>query len=243
MKELIHIYGKHTVADALKQRPESVVRVYARTRYIDDPAFTKHLAKVETVLIQDDRELPKEIGRDAVHQGLVAVIDIEKLLIPVKEFMRTLDPTQAKGIVLLGEIQDPHNVGAVIRSAAAFGIGAVLIPRHRQAPVTATVAKVSAGAVFKIPLIEVTNVNTTLRQLKEKGYWIYGLDMEGDTSVYTEDFTRPSVLVIGNEGKGIREKTHDLCDSILTIPITATVESLNASVSAAVTMAFWRSKQ
>jgi 23S rRNA (guanosine2251-2'-O)-methyltransferase len=142
----------------------------------------------------------------------------------------------------LGEVQDPHNVGAVVRSAAAFGLRGVLIPKHRQAGVTGTVVKVSAGMAFKIPLVEVANANRTIEDLKKMGFFIYGLDGEGDVALPLEDFSKPSVFVLGNEGEGMREKTKEHCDSILSIPIHGRAESLNASASAAVVFYAWSSQ-
>ena len=136
-------------------------------------------------------------------------------------------------------MQDPHNVGAVIRSAAAFGLAGVLIPPHNQAPVTGTVVKVSAGMTFKIPMVSISNVNTTLRDLQASGFWVYGLDGDGSTSTVTEKFTRPSVFVLGNEGSGIREKTKEVCDDILSIPIHPQCESLNAAAATAIALASW----
>ena len=142
-------------------------------------------------------------------------------------------------LLVLGEVQDPHNVGAVIRSAAAFGFAGVLIPPHNQAPVNGTVVKVSAGMAFRIPLVTIPNVNTVLRDLKEDGFWVYGLEGEGTTKTTTEKYTRPTVFVLGNEGSGLREKTKELCDELLSIPIHPRCESLNAAAATAVVMAGW----
>jgi 23S rRNA (guanosine2251-2'-O)-methyltransferase len=136
-------------------------------------------------------------------------------------------------------VQDPHNVGAVIRSAAGFGLTSVLIPKHRQAGVTGTVVKVSAGMAFKIPLVEVANVNRAIEDLKEIGFFVYGLDGGGDSALTTEKFTKASVFVLGNEGEGMRQKTREHCDIILSIPTHARCESLNASASAAVVFYAW----
>ena len=140
---------------------------------------------------------------------------------------------------MLDELQDPHNVGAIIRSAAAFGATGVLLPEHNQAPVTGTVIKTSAGMVFRIPLVKIGNVNQTLRLLKEKGYWVYGLAMDGSSNLQKTTFDTPVVFVIGNEGEGIRQKTLELCDIKITIPMNPRCESLNAAVAASVVLYEW----
>ncbi len=118
-----------------------------------------------------------------------------------------------------------------------------MIPEYRQAPVTGAVVKVSAGMAFALPLISIVNTNTVLRDLKNKGFWVYGLSGKGDTKITDERFTKPSVFVLGNEERGIREKTEELCDFRLSIPIEKKVESLNVAASAAVTFYAWKSQR
>lgn len=237
--QLTYIYGTHAVTEALRKRPDVVHIVYVREDAIHDAKFAALARKAGEVRPIDESKLPGGISNDAVHQGLVAAIDTDKLLIPWKTFKSSLKPTSADALVMLGEVQDPHNVGAIIRSAAAFGAGAVLIPEHRQAPVTGTVIKVSAGMAFALPLVSVGNVNAALRDLKDAGYWVYGLASDGDTSLPEETFDKPSVFVVGNEGAGMRAKTREHCDTVLTIPMHPRAESLNASVSAAVVLYAW----
>lgn len=182
------------------------------------------------------------VGKDMVHQGVIFTIDPSSLLISLDEFLSTLDMKKNPAIAILGEVQDPHNVGAIIRSAAAFGFSGVLMPEHNQAGVTGTVVKTSAGMAFRIPLVTIGNVNHTLKVLKEKGFWIYGLAMDGTSKLGTDSFDAPIAFVIGNEGAGIREKTLESCDMTLSIPMHARTESLNAAVSAAVVFYEWSKK-
>jgi 23S rRNA (guanosine2251-2'-O)-methyltransferase len=121
-------------------------------------------------------------------------------------------------------------------------ISAVLIPEHRQVQVNGTVIKTSAGMAFKIPLVSIGNVNQTIKDLKDRGCWVYGLDSEAEVSVKDEGFERASVFILGNEGAGIREKTAEHCDILLKIPMKEGVESLNASVAAGVMFYAWRNK-
>lgn len=233
------IYGKHAVKEALRRRPDAIVTLYVAHEY--DDSETRTLARQAGVTIEpiQGKKLPGGLSDDTVHQGIIARLISARLLVPYKEFIASLPISPNTCLVVLGELQDPHNVGAVIRSAAAFGISGVLIPEHRQAPLTGTVIKVSAGAAFAVPLVQIGNVNTTLRDLQERGFWVYGLASEGEQSLYTESFTQPTTFVLGNEGDGLREKTRAACDQLLHIPMHPRAESLNASVSAAVVFAEW----
>jgi 23S rRNA (guanosine2251-2'-O)-methyltransferase len=234
----IWIYGRHAVLEALTFRPDVVSEVFLR----NDVQFSVPktlIATVKQVSIFDESKVPKAVDRHAVHQGFIAKIDRQKLMVQFEDFVHTLDVHKDTALLLLGEIQDPHNVGAVVRSAAAFGLRGVLIPKHRQAGVTGTVVKVSAGMAFRIPLVEIANVNRSIEDLKKIGFWIYGLDGEGDTTLPAEDFRKPSVFVLGNEGEGMREKTKEHCDRIISIPIHKNCESLNAAASAAVVFYAW----
>lgn len=237
-----YIYGVHTVTEALRKRPDVVSFVYATESVLKDPKFRAQAERAAEVALLDSAKLPREVPKDAVHQGVVAVIDTDALVVPFRQFLDSCTPAADTALVLLGEVQDPHNVGAIIRSAAAFGAAAVLIPEHRQAPVTGAVMKVSAGMAFSVPLVSIGNVNAALRTLKKAGFWVYGLDDDGDTTISHETYTRPSVFIVGNEGRGMRAKTRELCDTILTIPMHPRAESLNASVAAAVTLYSWHSQ-
>ena len=176
------------------------------------------------------------------HGGYVAVVDTTKLLIPYTDFVATLKPSPSTAIVVLAGLNDPHNVGAIIRSAAACGFAAVLMPIMGQAPVTSTVLKTSAGMVFRIPLVTIDSVDETLKELKIRGFSAYGLAGKGTITLTEEKFDAPSAFVVGNEGVGMTEETEALCDALLSIPIHARTESLNAAAAAAVVMYDWSSK-
>lgn len=234
----VYIYGKNALIEALENAPQIVKRVHLSPE-MDDKRLLNNLKKhsIPTQMM-DNNEARRTVGSDASHQGAIAVIDTSKLLTPFEIYLKDVQPTKDMAIAVLGEVQDPHNVGAVIRSAAAFGFSAVLIPEHHQAQVTGTVVKTSAGMAFRIPLVTIGNVNTTLRALKDKGFWIYGLAMEGN-ALSEEKFDAPSVFVLGNEGEGIREKTLEHCDIALSIPMHPRCESLNVAVSAGVVFSHW----
>ncbi len=241
-KEKVYLYGKHALMEALLSRPDVVKKVFLAPE-AEEPALMKLLSDNNIPV----SELSKNgatgiVGRDATHQGAIATIDTESLLLPLHKFLESLDMSTMPAVAVLGEVQDPHNVGAIIRSAAAFGFSAVLIPEHNQAGITGTVIKTSAGMTFRIPLVSIGNVNYAIEVLKKHGFWIYGLDMEGSSKLSEEKFDAPTAIVIGNEGAGIREKTLEACDVTLSVPMHARTESLNAAVSAGIVFYAWSSK-
>jgi 23S rRNA (guanosine2251-2'-O)-methyltransferase len=224
--EYEYIFGKHAVAEALKYRPDVVKQVFLDLGF-SDAGIIKQIESAGIVAKPLNlKNPPRGVSAKAAHQGVVAGIVPEKLMVSYNEFIKTLDDTDANNaLLILGEVQDPHNVGAVIRSAAAFGLKGVLIPPHNQAPVTGTVIKVSAGMAFRIPLVTISNV--------------YGLEGDGTVSTTSEQFVRPSVFILGNEGSGLREKTKELCDELISIPIHPRCESLNAAAATAVVLSAW----
>jgi 23S rRNA (guanosine2251-2'-O)-methyltransferase len=232
----IYIHGKHAVKEALLTIPHAVNQIMTAQAFDDKEILA--LARKEDVPQGkfDPSSAPKG------HQGVMAQVLLSNLMRTEKQFLENFEVTSDTCFVILGELQDPHNVGAVIRSAAAFGAAAVLIPEHNQAPITGAVAKVSAGMAFRIPLVSIANINNTIRDLKKKGIWIYGLEGESTTSMHDEKFDAPTAIILGNEAEGIREKTKELCDVLLSIPMNPRCESLNAAASAAVALFAWSLK-
>jgi 23S rRNA (guanosine2251-2'-O)-methyltransferase len=240
--EKIYIYGKNALIEALRGNPKAIKKVHIKDDIKDaelDSLLRKH--SIPTVSISGG-EADKLVGSDKTHQGVIAIIDSTLLMQSYGDFINSLEVTDDTALAVLGEIQDPHNVGAIIRSAAAFGFAGVLIPSYNQAQATATVVKTSAGMAFHIPLVSIGNVNDTLRDLKKRGFWTYGLAGDGDTDLYTEDFSKASVFVLGNEGEGVREKTLETCDFTVSIPMHPRCESLNVGVSAGIVFGVWSTK-
>lgn len=232
-----YIYGRHAVKTLIEAQPERVQGVFvsiSAEKEFEALARAKHI-RVEPLAEHDFR---KEL-EGAVHQGVVAKVAMDGLVREYGEFMRSLEVSPSTCLVLLNEITDPHNVGAIIRSAAAFGAAGVLIPTHNQAPITGAVAKASAGAVFTTPIVAINNENQVIEDLKKKKFWIYGLAGEGANELPREKFDAPAVFVVGSEGEGLRAKTREHCDILLRIPMHPKLESLNASVSAAIVLAKW----
>lgn len=241
----IWIYGKHAVEEALKNKPEAVREIFlSRDQNDQDSQEIRDKAKTAKISVSffAPNKPPNAGEGEVVHQGIMARVSASRLILQYDDFIKTLEVGHDTSVVILGEIEDPHNVGAVIRSAAAFGVSAVLIPRYNQAPVNGAAVKVSAGMAFSIPLVEIGNVNETARDLKERGFWVYGLDAEVKQKISEEKFDRPSAFILGNESSGLRQKTREVCDILLSIPMSKECESLNASVGAAIALYEW-SKQ
>ena len=205
----------------------------------------KDLAKKQCVpvIFCERRKLDELSGQDLRHQGIGAFLS-ESDLLSYDDFLELFHEEKKKReasganmdgytIAILDGIEDPHNLGAIIRSAESSGVKAVFIPKHRSTAVTATVAKTSAGALAHIPVVRITNLNRLLEALKEEGFWIAGLDV-GARDIYTKtDLVRPLAVVIGGEGEGMSRLVKEHCDLLLKIPMLGKTESLNASVSAA----------
>ncbi len=167
------------------------------------------------------------------HQGVVA-FGAEK------QYSALDDVSGAPLLVALDGVEDPHNLGAILRTAGAVGAGAVIIPERRAVGVTETVAKAAAGALEHVPVVRVVNLSQALTSLKEEGYWMYGLDERGDREYTDADFAAKSVIVLGAEGHGLHEKIRAACDFLLRIPMEGAVPSLNVSVAAGVVLFDWK---
>ncbi len=239
----ISIYGKHVLMEALQHKPEVLDKVFL-SKENDDIALRKAIksAGITPLVLSSDKKQKKGEVSSVVHQGVEGVVLLEKLLVDYKKFITDLEVTEDTSLLILNEIQDPNNVGAIVRSAAAFGVSGILIPQHNQAQISGAVVKVSAGMAFRIPLVSVGNINSTIRDLKEKSFWIYGMEGESENSIAGELFDKPTVFILGNEAKGIREKTKELCDILLSIPMNEQCESLNVAASTAVALYEWSRK-
>lgn len=235
-EEKIYLYGKHALNEALLAKPKAIQKVFLSEEMQKDAELTTLLKQHAISISAMKNENKKDIGSDAVHQGVIAVVNQEKLYSTMEEALTYASKVENPCIVLLDELHDPHNVGAIIRSAVAFGASAILLPKHNQAPITAVVIKTSAGMVFRVPIVMIGNVNQTIRDLKDKGYWSYGLVMDGDTTLKKASFDTPTLFIVGNESVGIREKTLELCDIKLSIPMDPACESLNAATAASLVL-------
>ena len=174
------------------------------------------------------------VGGSVRHQGAVARYAAAKTW-DEGELAGLIEAAEGKALVLvLDGVQDPHNLGACLRSAAAAGVTAVIIPKDKSVGVNATVRKTSAGAADSVPVVRVTNLSRTLRELQKLGVWIYGLAGEVDPTLYSLDLTGNVALVLGGEAEGLRRLTREHCDALVQIPMPGQIESLNVSVAAGV---------
>ncbi len=235
----IFIYGKHAVSEALLRAPQAVRKVHLAPQMEDKKL--RELIKRSGVAVEklDERRATSQVEGNAPHQGVIALISLAGLVQPFDAFFDTFSPTPDTSLVFLSEVQDPHNVGAIIRSAAAFGASAVILSAHKQSPVTGAVIKASAGTAFTVPLVEVTGVQQDLSKLKKAGVTIYGLAGDAPRSVSDEQFSKPSLFIFGNEAQGIAPSARTLCDHMLHIPMSSKTESLNVAAAAAVTLHAW----
>lgn len=231
----IYIYGKHALEEALAHAPHAVGRVYLEGR--GDTALRKALELKSIPILPLSEGLPKaDVRSGASHQGVVAQILLSRLLVPYRDYR---EHTPAGAVLFLDSIQDPHNVGALIRSAAAFGAAAVFLPERKQSPITPAVIKASSGGAFQIPLVSVPHTGEALKDLKEKGFAIYGLAGKGGTSVAEESFGEKAVFVLGNESTGLSADAKAHCTEVLSIPMDARAESLNVAAAGAVALYAW----
>jgi 23S rRNA (guanosine2251-2'-O)-methyltransferase len=236
----IYIYGKHALMEALTHAPHAVKKAFLSGEAGEDKALRELLNKsnIPSAGLKGG-DAPKMVGEDSAHQGVIAIVDPLAILEDFNDFLGKITPGPGTALVLLDELTDPQNVGAIIRSAAAFGASGVLIPGHNQAGITGAVVKASAGMVFSVPIVAIGNVNQTILKLKEEGFKAYALAMKGARDLSKERFDEPAVFVVGNEGRGVHQKTMEHSDIILKIPMSERAESLNASVSAAVVLYAW----
>jgi 23S rRNA (guanosine2251-2'-O)-methyltransferase len=234
------LYGVHPVEEALRSGSRSVGVLYlaeevrgGRLREIEDLARTRGL-KVRRV---DARTLDRKAG-GAVHQGVVIEAEARPTL-DLDEILAGLADQEEALLVVLDGVQDPHNLGAVVRNAALAGAAAVLIPKDRAAGVTPVVEKVAAGGLEHVKVIRAGNIAQALRRLKEEGFWIYGAAGEaGAEDLYRVDFAGRAVLVLGEEHEGLRRLTRDLCDRFVRIPSTGAIDSFNLGTASGIILAW-----
>lgn len=229
-----YIVGRNAVKEAL-QGGRSIQRILVDDSKIKGPLQQiVKLAKAQRIEVRSVNVKQLQSYEDQVpHQGVVALVSSVEFA-DLGEVLQNAQDTPL--LVLTDGVEDPHNMGAIIRTAECVGATAVLIPKRHNAPINATVAKTSAGAIEQIPLVQIGNVSQTIKQLKQAGFWVLGAHMEGDRTLYEADLTGPTVLVIGNEGKGISRLVKEQCDYLVTIPMKGKINSLNASVAAAILM-------
>ena len=231
-------YGVHAVRVLLARHPDRVRRVLVTSaREAGRLADLKALAIRAGVPVgaTDDASLDR-LAEGGRHQGVVAEM-VPRAGDPETQLEEALEAAQGAPLLLvLDGVQDPHNLGACLRSADAAGVTAVIAPRDRAAGLTPVARKVAAGAAETVPFIPVVNLARALRDLKERGVWLVGTDDTADKALFDADLTGPVALVMGSEGEGLRRLTRECCDQLVSIPMAGTVESLNVSVATGVVL-------
>lgn len=227
------VFGRHSVLSCLEHR-RPLDHIWLVASLQKDSRFQPLLQQAKqqgTVIQKTDPQHLNRLSQGGNHQGIVAQMaayqyqDLEDLVAAAKA------ATDFPVLIAADGITDPHNLGAIIRTAEAFRTQGLVIPQRRSASVCATVAKVAAGALENLAVSRVVNLNRALEWLKDEGFWIYGTAVEGSIPIHQVRFTEPTVLVVGSEGSGIRPLTQKVCDTLVSIPLSGQTQSLNVSVA------------
>lgn len=221
----MYVYGKNVVNEVLKNK-KRVIEAYVYNNFSDEKILNRIKRTKAPINYLEKREIDKMI--DGNHQGVVLKIEDYKY-VGIDELITIKDEPL---LVILDHLEDPHNFGAIIRTCEAAGVDGIIIPKNRSVEVNSTVMRTSVGALENVKIAQVTNLKQTINRLKEKGFWVFGTDMEG--SEYDEtDYRGKTVIIIGSEGFGMTRIIREACDYIVSIPMRGKINSLNASVAAA----------
>ena len=229
------IEGRNALTEALRSG-RTIDKLYVAEGSTDKAlARLAALAKeAGAVVVPTDRRKLDQMSPTGAHQGVIAAVAAHEYATLDEILALAAERGEAPLIVICDELSDPHNLGAILRTAECAGAHGVVIPKRRSVGLTAVVAKTSAGAVEYLPVARVANIANTIRELKEKGVWVYGTAADADSSLYRTDLTGPSAIVIGNEGEGMSRLVRESCDVLVSIPMRGKISSLNASASAAI---------
>lgn len=229
------IEGRNALTEALKSG-RTIDKVYVAEGSTD--RSLAHLAaqakEAGAVVVPVDRRKLDQMSPTGAHQGVIAAVAAHEYASVEDILALAAERGEAPLIVICDELSDPHNLGAILRSAECAGAHGVVIPKRRSVGLTAVVAKTSAGAVEYLPVARVANIANTIRELKERGVWIYGTAADGASGLWRTDLTGPSAIVIGNEGEGMSRLVRESCDVLVSIPMKGRISSLNASAAATV---------
>lgn len=226
----MYIYGKNVVKEKILSG-EKIDKLYLSENFNDKDLLTLIRTNKIKYSFLPKNAMDRKV--DGLHQGIIAQTDdVDTFDLSYLGSIKTDTPL----VIMLDHLEDPHNFGAIVRTAEALGVDAIIIPSDRSVSITSTVVKTSAGAIYNVPIIKVVNLSATIKKLKDLGYWIVGTDMQGED--YTKiDYKMPTCVVIGNEGNGISKIISDNCDYIVKIPMVGKINSLNASVSCGIVIA------
>ncbi|WP_159657002.1 23S rRNA (guanosine(2251)-2'-O)-methyltransferase RlmB [Vibrio atypicus] len=229
------LYGIHAVKAVLEREPERFIEAFVLKGRQDDRLMPilNELQVCGVSIQQMTRKTLDEKARGANHQGIMARVKPAKQL-NENDLDDIIANNEAPLLLVLDGVTDPHNLGACLRNADAAGAVAVIVPKDRSAPMTATVSKVACGAAETVPLVRVTNLARTMRTLQEQGVWFVGTAGEATHDIYQARLTGPLAIVMGAEGDGMRRLTRETCDDLIKIPMAGSVSSLNVSVASGI---------
>lgn len=231
------IEGRNPVLEALKSGREIEKILIQEGENIGSIKKIIGLAKSKQIPIIDvPRSKLDSLSETKSHQGVIAQVSAHEYKTIEDIFNLASEKNEHPFILILDEIEDPHNLGSIMRTAECTGVHGIIIPKRRSVGLTSVVAKTSAGAIEYIPVARVSNISMAIEELKQKGLWIYGADMSGENNYFDQDMKGPVGLVVGAEGKGISRLVREKCDFLVKIPMKGKVSSLNASVAASIIM-------
>ena len=222
-----YVYGKNVVRQLLEE-DKKIYEIILMDGFKDAKILSLLKGKKFPVKSMNRHKMDAKLNGN--HQGIAALIDAYKMY-TLEEVLAAIPEGKMPLLLMLDGMEDPHNLGAILRTCDCVGVDGVIIGKHRSVTLTPTVAKVSTGAIETIKVAQVTNLSRTLQELKEKGYWVVGADMENATSYRKANYDMPLVLVIGSEGFGISSLVRKNCDFCVKLPMVGKVSSLNASVA------------
>ena len=231
------IEGRNAVIEALKSDRTIEYILIAKGDMVGSISVVLGLAKEKGIVTKEvDRRKLDQMSQTASHQGVIAVITPYKYFELNDIFKHAEEKGEKPFIIVLDEIEDPHNFGSIIRTAEVCGAHGIIIPKRKNVGATPIVYKTSAGAIEHMKIAKVTNINTAIEEMKERGMWVYGADMDGENYIFNTDLTGAVALVIGSEGRGISKLTKEKCDVLVKIPMVGKITSLNASVAGGILM-------
>lgn len=229
------VYGRNPVKELIDS-DKTINKIYIQKGLKDLGELKKLALNKKIIVVDSDKFKLDKLAEKGVHQGIVATYteykyyDVEDIL----EYAKAKNENPF--VLILDKIEDPHNLGAIIRTAECMGVHGIVIAKRNASSITDTVEKVAAGACAYMRVARVANITETIKKLKANGLWIYGLDMDGKTEIYNYELSGAIGIVVGNEGEGISRLVKENCDEILKIPMTGNINSLNASVSVGMTV-------
>lgn len=245
--ETFYIYGKRPVEEQLMRNSDNVMRVF-----ISDKMSKKYGGFERLREYSKEKRIPinpvtkakiEEYVGDVNDQGVVALLKRPEY-VEFDEWFETIDLESMPCVLVLDHIEDTHNFGAILRTAAATGVAGVIVGKDRQAPINGVVYKTSAGALTHVPVVRVSNINQSIKKLQDNKFWVSAIDMDENAkrplTIWDQKFDSPTAFIMGGEGKGVHEKTREHADFIVSIPMENDVDSLNVSVAAAVALYEWK---